>query len=520
MSQSAALVRRVLLIVSALGITGSFGYNPFLLGLSLCIFIFAVLSGSESFRAIILQRVFGGFFRAHVLLIVLFTASLIGLAVFLLTPQRALPNGTLALPMLLLWAWLTAYYLLLVTKNNKAQRTLSLLFNLNLSLALLVVSAEVILQLMFNTLPPAIRYRMPQYPTRAGIVFNEAIGAREFPAHQQVAYHVDGRTGDLYELTCLTHPEAPLFPPYDVSFVRDSHGFRNREPTPLQAELVVVGDSFTAAEMVQTPFWANITPNVYTMGLPDSGTLEQNVLLETYGFVRSPRIVVQAYFGGNDMQNNWDYQHVRAAGETFYKRDIVNASPLELLVLPRLGAWLFRPSISSCPYPITDSQGNRIAFYDPFFANAMLPPSALQQTDQFQLTRQAILAAAEQTRRSGAVFILLYIPYSAETHWNLLSPEQIAEIQYRLPPENFGYSPRIAEPLSDSSMDAQRHLLSELAHDHEFLFLDLTPAFRAATEAGTSLYFYGDTHFNQAGHDLARATLTEFLMSRQLLPVS
>jgi len=46
----------------------------------------------------------------------------------------------------------------------------------------------------------------------------------------------------------------------------------------------------------------------------------------------------------------------------------------------------------------------------------------------------------------------------------------------------------------------------------------LTPVFQDAAAKGGSYYFYGDTHWNQAGHDLTRHTLQAFLAQHGLLP--
>ncbi|MBK8026428.1 MAG: hypothetical protein IPK19_34835 [Chloroflexi bacterium] len=344
---------------------------------------------------------------------------------------------------------------------------------------------------------------------RLGITSDPATGARHFPAGAVVQRTLDGRSGDLYALSCLTPPSEPLFEPYTVRFTRDAQGFRNAPDLPATVDLVVLGDSFTEAESVQQPFWESLAPTVYNLGLPDSGTLEQLALLKAHGLARGPKTVVLAYFGGNDLQNNADFAALRAANQTYESR-AWRAPLAQFLVTPRLVAFLAAPRLT-CPYPIQDRQSSPLAFYEPFFANAMLPPDALRQTEPWKLTSDALRETATATKAAGVRFIVVYIPFKAQTHVEQLTDAQLADLRARVSPEPFGYELHTAAPFSLEAFDAQRALLAELAAESGFEFLDLTPAFRAAAARGEQRYFYGDTHWNQNGHDMAHDQIAAVL---------
>ncbi len=439
----------------------------------------------------------------------LVAGALMVLFLALLTPLARLPALWLYGPFLLLWPWLAA-----------ARANIGWPAPLKAAAGLLIFLAffELLLQIGFNLLPGAIRYRMPQMDVRSGIRFDTEHGAREYPAGQEVRYTIDGRTGDLYELTCLPRPKAPRFEPYQVQFIRDAHGFRNPTPWPDEAALVVVGDSFTAGEAVQRPFWQDITPSVFALGLPGSGTLEQLLLLRAYGLARRPEVVVMAYFGGNDMIDTWHFHETRAAGENLYTHALPQRVPLEYVVSFRLLHWLSAQSGGeACRYPIEDTRGHALAFFAPFFTGSTIPAAALRESSLFAHTRNAILAAAGESQSQGAAFALMYLPYKAQTYWPLLSDAQRAAIGedvrlHALSPQDVPAADLLAQ-----HMDAQRALLGELAGENGFLYLDLTPHFREAAEAGEQLYFYGDTHWNQNGHDLARTLLRRFLHAHDLL---
>lgn len=365
-----------------------------------------------------------------------------------------------------------------------------------------LIAVEAFLQIAFLRLPPSLIYSMPQYPIRLGIVTDPVSGARHFPPNVTVERTMDGRTGDLYALSCLKQPDQTLFEPYTVHFSRDSHGFRLPQEPSSTVATVILGDSFAEAEAVQRPFWDGLSLGVYNMGLPDSGTLEQLALLRSYGLPLNPDIVILGYFGGNDLQNNRDTADLRAAGQTAESRAL-SGSPFNLLVLPHLIAALASPR-GGCSYPIADRNGTPLAFYDSFFANAMLTSDVLRQTELWRTTAAALREMSAEVTAAGARFIVVYIPFKAQAHFDQLDEPTLDALRARITPGQFGYSAADSAPLTREAIDAQIVLLNELAGETGFTFIDLTSAFRAAAAQAESLYFYGDTHWNQAGHDLAR----------------
>ena len=189
-----------------------------------------------------------------------------------------------------------------------------------------VVILEAVLQLAFTLLPTNLTQRMPQYRQRMGYRLHAEHGAREYPAGEAVDLVITPQSGDLYRISCLkpTHTEA--FEPYRVSYVRDNHGFRNPEPWADDVELVILGDSFVAAESVQAPFWQGLSDSMLVLGLPGSGTLEQARLLNAFGLPRNPELVVLAFFGGNDLTDNLVYSELSEQGLTSRIKSIGSAA--------------------------------------------------------------------------------------------------------------------------------------------------------------------------------------------------
>ena len=172
---------------------------------------------------------------------------------------------------------------------------------------------EVILQVVYLNLPQAIIQRMPQYPERYGIQFDTSHGAREYPANEVVNFEVNQFSGDLYQVTCLSPKDAVEIEPYQVNYTRNKHGFRTPDLDQSDAEILFIGDSFTAAESIVTPYWGNLGLSTVVLGLPGSGTIEQQILLNEFGLPHNPNIIVLSYFAGNDLTDNQTFYDLQQA---------------------------------------------------------------------------------------------------------------------------------------------------------------------------------------------------------------
>lgn len=367
--------------------------------------------------------------------------------------------------------------------------TLKTIASLSIVSLVTLIMLEGLLQIAFLSLPDALIQQMPQYPTRYGIRYDTQHGAREYPAHEAVNLTVTPLAGDLYQISCLSPQHREDFAPYPVRYTRDAHGFRNQEPWPQRVHTVIVGDSFTAAETIQRPYWQGLSEGEQlVLGLPGSGSLEQLRLLEAYGLPRQPQRVIMAYFGGNDIMDSWRLHQTWQRGETLQPQP---QAPWDLSVLFHIGLFVWQslsaPPAQDCPYPIR-YDGRQLAFFDAFDAFAGLNAEDLREDLRFTITERAISRAATQTQAIGAEFVLVYMPYKAQV-----------------------YAPLLPDGLPD---DPQIEVLRALAEEQGFNFVSLLPAFREAARQGQQTYFFADTHWNQAGHDLARATLRAHLRAR------
>lgn len=385
-----------------------------------------------------------------------------------------------------------------------------------------LVIIEVVLQIAFLNLPQVIIQRMPQYQERYGIQFVTPHGAREYPANEQVDFEVNQYTGDLYQISCLSPNDAVEIDPYQVTYTRDSHGFRNREPWADDVEIAIIGDSFTAAESIETPYWTELSDSMLVLGLPGSGTVEQKLLLDYLAQPRKPEIVILAYFGGNDLSDNLIFSNLQLEHLTFADKTHQNRTPLDYLVTFHLALFvrdtLFKSATSDCIYPIEaqTEPSTKLAFYESMVSLLTLNKDDLQNSEAFKITQSAIINIAETVKVSGGDFILLYIPQKAEVYWQYLDDETKQMIINALLPSPLVEQSDTGTLPNDSNLLAQRHLLEIMADDYNFLFLDLTPFLIDAVENGQSPYFFSDTHWNQVGHDIIHQTLVNYLSESTL----
>ena len=376
-----------------------------------------------------------------------------------------------------------------------------------------VVTLEIVLQIAFVHLPQSMIEQMPQYQERIGMRLTTEHGVREYPAGKQESFEVTSEFGDLYQLTCLSEDDAAPFVPYTVSYVRDSHGFRNDEPWPDDVDLVVIGDSFTAAEAIVRPFWEGLSDSMLVFGLPGSGTLEHQRLFEAFALPRHPETVVLAFFAGNDLNDSKVFSDNLSEGLTFADRVHGDKNPLDYSVLFHLLLYVRRSSEPEkqalCHYPqIAETEPRTpVAFYKAFLPNLAKDGEAIRNSEAFRLAWAGISEMAEAQHSRGAAFVLMYIPQKAELYWPYLNAQSKAEIIAGVQTDRRFTGLEGIE----GNLSAQRDVLQQMASAIGIPFLDLTPVLQEAIDDGLSPWFVSDTHWNQVGHNIARIALLDFL---------
>ncbi len=378
---------------------------------------------------------------------------------------------------------------------------------------LTLLPLELLLQAAFPHLPAAVIERMPQYEARMGFRLDAEHGAREYPASQRVEFEVDEYSGDLFTLSCLGPEDAQPVRPYSVRFTRDHHGFRNPTPWPDDIELAILGDSFTAAELINEPFWQDMSDSMLVFGLPGSGALEQQRLFNAFALPRRPETVLIAFFSGNDLEDSERFHAMLEAGETWSSRQRQGKNPLDYSVffrlLQALGETRRPSSAGDCAYPVfaRATPPTPLAFFNAFLPTLASNEDSLRESRGFQLTRAALREMQAELAESGAELKLMYIPHKAELYWQYLDEASRAAII-----NEAGRDSRLPSlERIDANWQALRHAMTGLTAELGIALLDLTAPLDEAIRAGRQPYFFADTHWNQNGHNIARIALLDFL---------
>jgi hypothetical protein len=331
-------------------------------------------------------------------------------------------------------------------------------------------------------------------------------------------------------------------PSHRVHFLTDENGFRNDPPLAAAYDVVVLGDSYTVGSEVQEP-WPLLLAhqthlNILNLAMFGFGPQAEAAALRLYGLPMSPRLVILAYFEGNDLRDAAVYERARAAGvgldeqlrsETSWDRSLVVLTWGRLAAVQlvrRLG--FDAPASNNRPpavpvYPLDVSLNGQplsLSFLDGYVA--MLAPShaEIAASQNYALATTALLQAREMAANDGARFILVYVPSKAHVYLPLLTPAEIEPVTTtsgRVVLDSAGFLTVAPDGRGVDGatflahVDAQARTVEAWATANEVEFINLTPRFQAEARQGHELYQPLGTHFNEQGHQLTAAVVADYL---------
>jgi hypothetical protein len=328
------------------------------------------------------------------------------------------------------------------------------------------------------------------------------------------------------------------------TFVTDEDGFLNA-PSAQNAPFgtVVAGDSFLMATR-QTTWVARLgeltSTATLSLGVPQWGTAQEVLAVRLYGLPRRPRLVVLAFFGGNDLTDAVSYERRLATGMSW--REIAlgqmrsstgsHLSPL----LPIVGllaqeakAWVGDRILNRRPtpvYPLRVEVAGRplgLVFYDPYVSILTAGQAELEGSANFRLVADRLRLFAADVSTAGAAALVVYIPPKEQVYLPLLLGERSVVRALEGCPVLGRNSKGELSPLGAAAtasalartIDDQPRVLERAARALQMDFLDLTGPLRQAAAAGAELYNAVDTHWNDAGHDLAARAVAAHIARRR-----
>ncbi len=287
---------------------------------------------------------------------------------------------------------------------------------------------------------------------------------------------------------------------YPVDVTYDGNGFRNARDLD-SATVVLIGDSFLEWSNVAQPdllgsvLEQRLQVPVANLGQAGYGPRQERIVLSRFGLPLRPKIVVWAFFEGNDLSDlsryeAWiaDWPRIRSELGGFAERSFLGNAWRTVRGLAA------RRTTSDGPAAVRRAcriQSGAAKDSSVYFAYPGIP---LTEPVLANLAKAEGLVAEAQTEalQHGARLVLMFIPTKFRVYGELCS-----------------YAPD-ADPRSWVVNDMPQRLAA-WAQSIDLPFLDLTPALRSAAMNGPLVYFVDDGHWTPRGHAVAADTLASFL---------
>lgn len=313
---------------------------------------------------------------------------------------------------------------------------------------------------------------------------------------------------------------APPDEPYQVlaefPLVYDEDGFRMPARPAEHYQVLALGDSYTEAANVSLPWPDTLARasglSVRNLGFRGYGPVEEALVLQQYGPDSDPDYVIVGFFEGNDLSN------AVTARDRNLLMPIDSTMPDEEFA--DLDIWM---SDHEGPfrYPMRlqiNDQEIDIAFLEGYVWGLNGDLQVYAQSLDLEIT-------AQSWHEMDAVLpddclIIAFFPSKPHIYLPYLMPEYqdvLLENVAGLDSEPGGRIQLVQEDtpfdVLVDRLDNLRDAVAARARAEGFIFFDLTPFFQEAAARGELLHYAYDTHWNQAGHDLAGRVLADFVAS-------
>jgi lysophospholipase L1-like esterase len=274
----------------------------------------------------------------------------------------------------------------------------------------------------------------------------------------------------------------------------------------------------------------------------------QQELLVLKDFVRShrPRVVVLAFFAGNDIFDAEAFDAFQRSGGTQQRtaqgwriKDVISRADTWFVISAlRAGErWMHRPqevveaaTTAERPVGTTMAAGGRPSFdrgvFDVPVAGrrlpfALMPPylntlnfsaRELEARPGWRLTRDAIAEMQTVSQSFGAKFVVMFVPFKSQVYLPLLEgafPKEVLRSAFRFYLDAYGRDVDV-DRLHANRL-AQTHLMQRFCAQAGIAFLDTTPALVARVAEGENVYFPDESHLNEAGEAILADALAAYL---------
>jgi lysophospholipase L1-like esterase len=377
------------------------------------------------------------------------------------------------------------------------------------------------------------------------------------------------RYGDIVRMGYIPAPSTANTL-HRFTFHTDAEGFRNRAVRD-RFEIAALGDSFTdAMTMAAEASWParlerRLGAAVQNYGTAGFGPQQELLVLKDFVRPHRPRVVVLAFFAGNDIFDAEAFDAFQRSGGTQQRtaqgwriKDVISRADTWFVVsaLRAGGRWMRRPqevveaATSSSwdpsaggpqaddrPVGTTMAEGRGPSFDRGMFEVpvagrrlpfALMPPylntlnfsgSELEARPGWRLTRDAIAEMQTVSQSFGATFVVMFVPFKSQVYLPLLDnafPKETLRSAFRFYLDAYGRDVDVDRLRSNRL--AQTTLMQRFCAQAGIAFLDTTPALMKRLAEGENVYFPDESHLNEAGEAILADTLESFLAERGVDP--
>lgn len=368
-----------------------------------------------------------------------------------------------------------------------------------------VVFALLLLVGLLKLFPGLVHGAAPEQRKEAGLTM-------------QASFHPED--GDLFAaLPGRIHPpdENPVLASFTLSWDADS--FRVPAHPAEHYPIAAFGDSFTEGTNVALPWPDKLAEALHVpvqnYGYRGYGPLETAATVNQFAGKDTRTWIIYAFFAGNDL------------GDA--NRSTLNEERSPFALLPYLaqqaaGQMATQSAADASahydfPMPVIIG-GNyyEMVFLTYYLWRQLAPLEGFAASKTFDIFNDALEHIEHDTPDTCHAFI--FIPTKEQLYYPYVYPSErqwIRQNAYRGILDNSGYLQVEPAPMTEDQeaaiiphfsdqRDAVRTLVESKAGWH---FIDLLPVFQQHVDAGELLYYPYDTHWNQAGHDLAAQVVAE-----------
>lgn len=321
----------------------------------------------------------------------------------------------------------------------------------------------------------------------------------------------------------------PILEQYTLAW--DEDGFRVPQQPATTYPIAIFGDSFTEGANVPLPYpdllATHLGVPVRNYGYRGYGPYEILEVAEQYASADPRTWVLYAHFSGNDLSEVLRTEQARVSERTpFFKLPFALQQASENLQAQATALSTPDPNANyKYPMPvIIGSNFYEMAFLDIYFWWQLAPRDTTFNNSRTFSVIGDVLSSIDNAVTAETCRAVIFIPTKEQLYYPFIhesSRRWLRPVAYR--PGLLGEDRLLAlyeapftpaqEPDIIADMQAQRDAIAQLADQHGWQFIDLLQPFQEAVAAGQLLYYRYDTHWNQAGHELAAQTIAEAMQA-------